>query len=210
MLAAAAENTGAVLYATIEESDDQVLGLFADLGFTVNRREGNYVIPTDPAVTGLRDTADPDGVVIISAIDADEDRLRLLDDALRRDVPGTAGWKWDPGDFRERTFGGQFDPATYLVAADAARGDYIGLVRVWASPGRPRLGLIAVVRPHRRRGLASALLARAFRVLNERGEAVVTAEIDDTNVASRTLLGRLGARRDGGSIEILRGVPPAP
>lgn len=205
LLAAVAQSTSEVLHATVEETDDRALRLFAGLGFTVNRRESTCVIPPDPRLTGLRDGADPEGVVIVSAVDAWEDELRLLDDRLRQDVPGTSGWKWDPGGFREQTFGDRFDPATYLVAVDADRGDHTGLARVWANPGRPRLGLIAVLRSHRRRGLASALLGRAFRVLNERGQAEVTAEVDDANIASRALLQRLGARREGGSAEMLTG-----
>ncbi len=204
LLAAVAENTGSDLYASIDEDDEHGLDLFNIQGFTVCRREGNYLIPTDPGITGLRPAPDPDGVVIISAADAYEDQLRLLDDALRQDVPGAAGWRWDPGDFHEETFGDGFDPATYLVPVDAASGEYLGLVRVWLSPGRPRLGLIAVVRAHRRRGLASLLLERAFRVVHERGITEVTAEIDDTNAASRTLLGGLGARRSGGTVELVR------
>lgn len=204
LLAAVAENTVSDLYATIEDADDQALELFARLGFTVSRRESSYLIPVDPQVTGLRATADPEGVVIISATDAYEDQLRLLDDTLRQDVPGTAGWKWDPGDFREETFDQQFDPATYLIAVDTASGDYLGLVRVWDCPGVPRLGLIGVLRQHRRRGLASTLLARAFRVLHGRGKTEVTAEVDDTNTPSLSLLLRLGARRGGGSVELVR------
>jgi len=203
LLSAVARNTASDLYATVEEADIEALGLFARLGFTVNRRESNYVIPTDPHITGLR-AAEPDGIVIISAVDACEEEMRLLDDALRQDVPGTAGWHWDPGDFREETFDSQFDPATYLIAVDTASGDYVGLVRVWNSPGRPRLGLIAVLAPYRRRGLATALLARVFSVLHERGLAEVTAEVDDTNSASFGLLRRLGARRAGGTIEVIK------
>ena len=59
------------------------------------------------------------------------------------------------------------------------------------------------MREYRRRGLASALLARAFRVLHERGRTDVTAEVDDTNMASRSLMVRLGARRNGGSLEVI-------
>jgi ribosomal protein S18 acetylase RimI-like enzyme len=201
LLAAVTQNTASDLYATVDETDTDALGIFTRLGFTVSRRESNYVIPTDPQVTGLYLT-EPDGIVIISAVDACEDEMRLLDDALRQDVPGTAGWRWDPGDFHEETFDSQFNPATYLIAVDAASGDYVGLVRVWNSPGRPRLGLIAVLAPYRRRGLASALLARAFGVLHERGSTEVTAEVDDTNAASRSLMLRLGAIREGGTIEI--------
>ena len=203
LLAAVADNSARDLYASIDEADGQALERFAGLGFAVLRRESNYLIPTDPKITGLHFIPEPEGVVIISAVDAFEDQLRLLDDALRQDVPGAAGWKWDPGDFHEETFDQQFDPATYLIAVDSGSGDYMGLVRVWDSPGRPRLGLIAVLREYRRRGLASALRARAFRVLHKRGQTDVTAEVDDTNMASRSLMVRLGARRNGGSLEVI-------
>ena len=200
LLAAVAGNLGADLYATADERDDESLDRLARLGFTVHRRESSYVIPVRPAAA-----PEPPDIVIISAANADEDDLRRLDDTLRQDVPGTAGWTWDPGDFREETFdSAEFDPATYLVAVDVDSGRYAGLVRVWNNPGRPRLGLIGVTRPYRRRGLARALLARAFGVLHLRGQAVVTAEADDTNLASRSLLLGLGARREGGSVEFIR------
>ena len=109
-------------------------------------------------------------LVIISANDGFEDQLRLLDDALRQDLPGTEGWQWDPVDFNEETFGSDFDPATYLVAVDVAERRVHRPGRVWNNPGRPRLGLIAVLPPYRRRGLATVLLARAFRVLHGRGK----------------------------------------
>jgi ribosomal protein S18 acetylase RimI-like enzyme len=204
LLAAVAGNTGSDLYTFAGEGDEQSLAQLARHGFTVSRREGFFVIPTDPEVTGLRDTDEPDGVVIISANDGFEDQLRLLDDALRQDVPGAEGWQWDPADFNEETFGSDFDPATYLVAVDVASGEYIGLVRVWNSPGRPRLGLIAVLPPYRRRGLANVLLARAFRALHERGKKECTAEVDETNGASRALMSKLGARRTNGVIELIR------
>lgn len=90
------------------------------------------------------------------------------------------------------------------MAVDVASGEYIGLVRVWNSPGRPRLGLIAVLAPYRRRGLATVLLARAFRALHERGKKEVTAEVDDLNMASLTLMSKLGARRTNGMLELVR------
>ena len=57
---------------------------------------------------------------------------------------------------------------------------------------------------YRRRGVARALLARAFWVLHERGQAEVSAEIDDTDTASQTLLGGMGARRRSGTVEFVR------
>ena len=200
LLTAVAANLGADLYATADDRDDEGLDRLARLGFTVHRRESSYVIPVGPMAG-----EEPEGIVIISAANADEDDLRRLDDTLRQDVPGTAGWTWDSGDFREETFdSAEFDPATYLVAVDVDSARYVGLVRVWNSPGRPRLGLIGVTRAYRRRGLARALLARAFGVLHERGRTEVTAEADDTNIASLSLLLGLGARREGGSVEFIR------
>jgi ribosomal protein S18 acetylase RimI-like enzyme len=204
LLCAVTDNTASDLYTAVDERNKEALARFEGLGFAVSRRENIVAIPTDPEANGLRVTDEPDGVIVISANDAFEDQLRLLDDALRQDVPGAEGWKWDPVDFNEETFGSDFDPTTYLVAVDIPSGEYIGLVRVWINPGRPRLGLIAVLPPYRRRGLASLLLARAFRVLHERGKKEVTAEVDETNAATRSLMTKLGARRIGGSVELTR------
>lgn len=145
LLAAVAENVGGDLYTTARETDEQGLDRLTRLGYGVNRRESSYLIPTDPAVAGLDAVPEPEGIVIISAADADEDQVRVLDDALRQDVPGTAGWKWDPGDFREETFDSdQFDPATYLIAVDTDSCEYIwrpvGVTPARAArrpPGRP-------------------------------------------------------------------------
>ena len=196
LLARVTEDLDGDLYAIANDADHQALDRFAGLGFTVNRRESHYLIPTDSLATGAQVSAEPENIVVISAVNADEDEIRLLDDALRQDVPGTAGWRWDPGDFREETFDSpQFDPATYLIAVDTASGEYVGLVRVWNTPGKPRLGLIGVVRSYRRRGLATLLLALVFRTLHHQGKTEVTAEADDMNAASRSLLLRFGARR---------------
>jgi ribosomal protein S18 acetylase RimI-like enzyme len=67
-----------------------------------------------------------------------------------------------------------------------------------------RLGLIGVLPAYRRRGLAGALLARVFGVLATRGQAEVSCEVDETNVASNALMAGLGARRVGGSLELRR------
>jgi ADP-ribose pyrophosphatase YjhB (NUDIX family)/RimJ/RimL family protein N-acetyltransferase len=205
LLARVTENVDGDLYAIANDQDQQALDRFAGLGFTVNRRESHYLIPTDPLATGLQVSAEPENIVVISVINADEDEIRLLDDALRQDVPGTAGWKWDPGDFREETFDSpQFDPATYLIAVDTESGEYVGLLRIWNTPGKPRLGLIGVVRSYRRRGLATLLLTRAFRTIHQQGKTEVTAEVDDANTASRSLLLRLGARRKAGFVELIK------
>ena len=98
-------------------------------------------------------------------------------------------------------------PATYLVAVDRASGEYAGLVRISRNRARPRLGLIAMLAGYRRRGVARALLGQAFTVLAARGDTSVVGEVDDTNVASVSLLTGLGARRYGGNVELIRRQP---
>jgi ribosomal protein S18 acetylase RimI-like enzyme len=204
LLAAVAESVDCDLYLCVDEADSGQLALYLPLGLAVSRREGTYRVPTSPDVTGLGEAGLPAGLAVISAEDADEDRLRLLDDALRQDVPGADGWRWDAAGFHEETFSPAFDPATYLVAVAQASGEYAGLLRVWNNPEGPLLGLIAALPGYRRRGLARALIAQAFAVLRERGKTEVTAEIDDANVASISLFTALGARRTGGSVELIR------
>jgi len=205
LLDAVAAGVGGDLYLNVGEKYGENQTRFIDLGFAVNRREDFYRIPTDPVVTGLAKTEPPEGVVFISAIDADEEDLRLLDEALREDVPGSEGWVWDPVDFREETFdSSDFDPATYVVAVDSDSARYIGLVRVWIGRGLPRLGLVAVLPPYRHRGLAKAMLGRVFGVLHELGKAEVTFEIDEENKASIALLTGAGARRVNGFIEFVK------
>jgi GNAT superfamily N-acetyltransferase len=204
---AVARDLGRDLYVTLDDAEYDALDACAQAGFVVHRRESYYRIPADRAVAGLAGAELPAGLDVLSAADADITRLRRLDDALRQDVPGSAGWRWDAEEFRTETFGPFFDPATYLVAVDRASGDYAGLVRIWRNRAGPRLGLIATLARYRRRGVARALLGQAFAVLAARGDASVTCEVDDTNAASVSWLTELGARRYGGSAELIRRQP---
>lgn len=191
------------LHTTVDEADVAALDRWARIGFTVSRREHEYLIPTAPETTGLGQAHVPAGIVLRSAADVDVDRLRGLDELLRADVPGSDGWVNDPQEFREYTFDpGHFDPATYLVAE--ADGELVGLARIWHGPKLPRLGLIGVAASDRRRGLARALLAAAFGLLHDRGAGQVSAEVDVTNAASIALLTSLGAWRTGASVELIR------
>jgi ribosomal protein S18 acetylase RimI-like enzyme len=195
------------LYAEVDEDDAAEIGALTRLGFTVNRREHRYVLPTGVAGRLARRRL-PAGFAAISAARADVDRLRELDDALRQDVPGSAGWRNDPTDFARQTFDTpEFDPATYLVAVEEASGGYVGLARVWANPRGPRLGLVGVLAPYRRRGLTLALLSMAFAVLAERGYHEVSCEVDERNTASNALMEGLGGRRAGGFVELRLPLP---
>lgn len=200
---AVARELGQDLYTVLDDAEFDAFDACVNAGFVVNRRESYYKVPTEPAVTGLGQAELPPGISVMSPKEADIDRLRLLDDDLRQDTPGSDGWRWAPQDFKDETFSRGFDPETYLVAV-APDGAYIGIVRVWLGRSLPRLGFMGVRAPYRRRGITRALLRQAFQVLHDRGEQHVTAEADDENVASVTLLTSLGGRRTGGTVELIR------
>lgn len=205
LLDAALDALDGDLYIEVDEADTDTLRLLTARGFRPNRREHHYVVPTHPVSTSRARHAMPERFGILSAADAQVDGLRQLDDALRQEVPGASGWRNDPDAFEQQTFmDPEFDPGTYLLAVDKSTGCYAGLVRVWNKPGRARLGLIGVLPAYRRQGCARALIAEAFGVLHQRGRAEVSCEVDETNIASNALILGLGARRVGGSVELLR------
>jgi GNAT superfamily N-acetyltransferase len=161
------------------------LHILAAAGFTTARREVKVEVDLDEALTNIGDARLPPGVVAISAADADVDRLRLLDEVLRDDIPGTAGWRSTPEEFADETFSTPaFNPAAYLVAVKEDTGEYIGLVRIWMNRSGPRIGMFGVLRPHRRRGITLALLARCLAAARDIGHGTATSEYDETNEAS--------------------------
>ena len=205
LVSAVTGDLGQDLYTMVDEADAAGRRSWEAAGFTVLRREHCYQVPTGPGGTWPAGAALPAGMSLICADAVDEDGLRALDDALRQEVPGSDGWLSDPQEFREYTFDERhFDPATYLVAVDDASQAYAGLARVWNSTGCPRLGLVGVTSAYRRRGLARILLAAVFAPLRDRGISEVAAEVDVANTASNALLLGIGARRTGGSIELVR------
>jgi RimJ/RimL family protein N-acetyltransferase len=192
------------IHATVDEADEARLRELLRLGFTPQRRELALQLQTESARWSVSTVEPPPGVSLVRADRVDEEMLRLLDDLLRQDVPGTDGWKWDVDGFRAETYeSSDFDPATYLVALDE-HGEGIGLARVWMSD-QPRLGLVGVRSDWRRRGVARALLASVLTGVRERGPREVRAEVDETNTASRRLLLRFGGQAVGSSLELSRG-----
>lgn len=163
-------------------------------GFVEHRRENRYVVWTEARAT----PSPPTGISFVTVDRVDLDRLRVLDDLLRQDVPGTDGWRWEPDAFVAETSAAE--PELYVVAVDDANGEYVGIVRVWGT----RLGFVGVARDSRRRGIARALLGRVFAVLAARGITEVTTEIDVQNVASRRTIEPLGSRVVGQSVELVR------
>jgi GNAT superfamily N-acetyltransferase len=181
------------------KADRQVL---LDAGFGAARRQAVVEFDLENALVALRHARMPAGVVIRSATEVAVARLRLLDDELRHDVPGTSGWRSSADEFFADTFDiPSFNPKTYLVAVEGTSGEYLALVRVWMNPRGPRVGMIGVRRSCRRRGIASALLAQALQAARATGATAATTEFDVTNRASQAVFDRLGARKIGTTIE---------
>lgn len=198
------------LHTRIDGSDAASLELWSRSGFEPHRHELEFLFSPAPEATGWSSAPLPAGLTLLPADGVDEDALRELDDRLRADVPGTAGWVNDPAEFRDHTFDERhFDPGTCLVAVDDERRQFAGLVRIRANGDRWRLGLVGVTRGYRRRGLARAMLARALQPVHARGVTEVMAEVDATNSAGLALMRALGAVRTGSSMVLLRRVQAA-
>lgn len=204
LLAYAATDLTGDLHTSVDERDYAGIRQLGDLGFTLRRLEHRYRVPVDPARLRLRHTEAPAGIHLISAADADLDRLRVLDDSLRHEVPGSEGWRWSAEEFREETFSDGFDPRTYLVAVERDTGTYAGLMRLWMKRAGPRFGFVGVLPPWRRTRVTYALLATVFAEVHRRGWRDAEAEIDATNRASNSVAARAGAVRTGGSCVLVR------
>ncbi|MDX3643191.1 GNAT family N-acetyltransferase [Streptomyces sp. MB09-02B] len=199
---AMAAHLPAPLYTVVDEADAELTARWRRAGFTSRRREWEYVVPTDPRVTGLDEVLPPAGVTIVPAGQADESLLRAVDRAIREEVEATVGWQSMPAEVVPHPEGDTVvDPSAYAVAATPDR--YLGLIRV-VIPIRPRIGLLAVRACEQRRGIARALLAHALGTLHRTGFTEAWTEVQESNHAASTLFEGIGARRASSNLELVR------
>ncbi|MGW2381005.1 GNAT family N-acetyltransferase [Streptomyces sp. NPDC001658] len=192
----------APLHTVVDEADVELTAAWRRAGFTVRRREWEYVVPTDPRVTGLHDVLPPSGVTIVPAGAADERLLRAVDRAIREEVEATVGWQSMPAEVITLPEGETIvDPSKYAVAATPDR--YLGLIRV-VTAIRPRIGLIAVRAGEQRRGIGRALLAHALGTLHRSGFTEAWAEAHESNRAASALFEGVGARPASSNLELVR------
>ncbi|MFD7031970.1 GNAT family N-acetyltransferase [Streptomyces sp. NPDC059917] len=191
------------LHALVDEDDLESTAGWQRAGFTIARREREYLVPTDPARTGLVDASAPAGVRIVPLGGAERDPLCAVDRAIRDEVGSAVGWWRMPAEIVSLPAGVTVvDPSTYAVAA---RGDrYVGMVRLGPLPRQPRIGLIAVRADEHRRGIAKALLASVLGGLHRAGVATARAEVDESNRAATALFEGVGARIAGRTVEWVR------
>jgi GNAT superfamily N-acetyltransferase len=189
------------LHTVVDETDHELLAGWRQAGLTIRRREWEYVVPTDPGVTGP--ALPPPGITIVPAGAAEDGPLRELDRVVRAEVEATVGWPEMPAEVLVRPAGDTVvDPARYAVAAED--GEYVGLVRVVQVTRLPRIGLVAVRATRQRRGIARALLTHTLGVLHRAGVETASAEVSEANEAATALFEGIGARRANSTLELVR------
>jgi ribosomal protein S18 acetylase RimI-like enzyme len=190
------------LHTVVDEADVDLMLQWERAGFAPRRREWEYVVPTDPQITGLGSAPLPRDVTTLAVGEAEEGPLRALDRVIRDEIEATVGWQEMPAEVLSGPDGpSRPDPANYAVAACSDR--YVGLVRVAPLPRQPRIGLIAVRSDQRRRGIARGLLAEVLGSAHRRGIATASADVNQSNGAAIALFEGVGARRTGSNLELV-------
>jgi ribosomal protein S18 acetylase RimI-like enzyme len=190
------------LYTVIDEADLESATSWARAGFTTQRREWEYLVPTDPGITGLAPVPPPSGVTIVPIGAAQEGPLREVYNTIRAEVEATVGWESMPVEVIHRPVGvAPHDPSKYAVAAQSGR--YVGLVRVAPRRRHARIGLIAVRADLRRLGIGRALLTHMLGSLHHCGIETASAEVDESNGAAMALFEGVGARRASSNLELV-------
>jgi ribosomal protein S18 acetylase RimI-like enzyme len=188
------------LYTVVDEADLDLTSGWERAGFKTRRREWEYLVPTDPQVTGLDSVQVPSDVAIVPTGEVQEGLLRTLDRAIRDEVEATVGWQSMPTEVPHGAV--LLDPSKYVVAAQSDQ--YVGLVRLAPLPRQPRIGLIAVRAGRHRRGVARALLAHTLGSLHRSGVETAWAEVNESNGAALALFEGVGAQRAGSNLELIR------
>jgi ribosomal protein S18 acetylase RimI-like enzyme len=191
------------LYTVVDEADLDLTSSWQQAGFTTRRREWEYLVSTDPRVTGLDSVLPPEGVRIIPVGAALQAPLSEVYSAIRDEVQANIGWDSMPAEVLARSDGTPpLDPLKYAVAAESGR--YVGLVRVVPRRRQARIGLIAVRADWCRRGIARALLANVLGSLHSSAIDTAWVEVDESNSPAVALFEGVGARRVSSNLELVR------
>ena len=84
-----------------------------------------------------------------------------------------------------------YNPNWWRVAVDSNRRA-IGIILPVIAFGESTVGYVGVIQASRRRGIASALLAEAWTVMNREGYECLSAETDDRNIPMQRALTKSG------------------
>lgn len=189
----------------VDDFDQDLLDAWQSAGLSARRRLRQFALSTEPRA-GLAQ-ARPAGVELLPLGGADPELLWRLERELRADA-GEA-WTQIPFDLL-RGSAGDTPPSPGEYAVALAGGEYIGLaqarpvMRSGRRTGRAWLGLVAVKREWRHRGVATALLQSALAELHAQGVHTASAEVTEPDDAAVGLLDRLGAQQLSSTVELVR------
>lgn len=189
------------LFTIVDEGDSDTRLGWQRLGFSVRQREAQFVLATDPTLTGLATAPKPQDIRLLPVGAAQPALLRDAYDMLRAEIDSTVGWDAMPAELISRRDGSRLlDPAVFAVAAQHDR--YVGLLRLAPLP-RPRIRLIAVRSELHRHGIARALLAEVLGALHRRGIETAYADVLETNAAATALFTAIDGRRASSSLQLV-------
>lgn len=161
---------------------NEAVATWEALGFEVEVAQEAFRLRFDAVLPRLRRATVPADFTLQAANVVDEERLFVLDNHVRNDMPGCDGWRGDRAmlhdELRDVPF---FDPAGYLVGVHEPSGRYAGLIRVWRNPGEPRLGAIGVHRDFRSTRIGAALLRSGLEAAATWGSETFTSETSLSN-----------------------------
>lgn len=178
------------LFSAITSGDEVAARLLADRGYTWARRFWHMEVELDEAPEAI---APPPGI-----------RLRPLDPerdlrTAHRVLEKAFGDHWDhtPASYREfldrNVHQDDFDPSLWIVAADDS--GLVGVLSGSAGSDRGWVGQLGVLRSHRGRGTASAMLRASFAEFERRGFSRVGLSVDSDNpTGAVSLYERMGMR----------------
>lgn len=196
------------LFSAASPQDEAAARLLADRGYAWARRFWHMEVDLDraPAAAGL-----PAGIHL-QPLDPQRDLRaahRVLEEAFEDH------WNYIPTSYEE--FLGQnvqrddFDPGLWIVAADA--DGPVGVLFGTARTGHGWIGQLGVLRSHRGRGIAAALLRESFAEFRRRGLPRVGLNVDSDSLTGAVSLYEGMGMRETSSFDLwgrtIRGSQPA-
>ncbi len=161
--------------ATIQQ-DEAATRLLAARGYEFARRFWQMEVELDSAPQ----PAEPPAGIRLKPLAPEQDlpaAHRVLEDAL------ADHWDWTPTSYEDFLVQNvrqeDFDPSLWLVALDA--DEPVGLLTGSASADRGAVDMVGVIRSHRGRGIASAMLREAFAEFRRRGLGRARLNVDSEN-----------------------------
>jgi len=178
------------LYSAVLPQDEAAGRLLSARGYTWARRFWRMEVDLE---SGLPAPTPPSGIHL-RRLDPERDlpaAHRILDEAFQDH------WDHVPTSFEEflesNVHGEDFDPALWILAIDA--DEPVGTLSLSAHTDRGWVSDVGVLRTHRGRGIATALLQESFAEFERRGLPRVCLNVDSDNLTGAvSLYERVGMR----------------